>query len=346
MTARRESAGPAGRRPRVVVLGAGFGGYHCLRTLEGRLPRDDVTFVAVNPADYMLYVPLLPEVAAARLEPRRVAVPLRARLPRTQFVLGNAAEVDLAGRMCTVVDVEHGVDGGEDRAGAGRDRDAVGEDAGRACDTARDRPLRDVGGPRQVTTGADGLCEGRVRDADLLAQLDELAVGPAGAALGWLVLEERAGVVPEPAGVRRRARRSPRAGGVRGVGDGVQEVRRGGPEQVGSRRPAVYPCPRSLPRRPVSPPRSGSAGCGACVRPAGPRRLWGTRCDGADARDRRPVLLLPPAGGRRPRARPGRRRSPQGRRVRRRDTCCADGSSRPALGRVAKSYATPASHIT
>jgi NADH dehydrogenase len=89
-----------------VVVGAGFAGYHCLRTLESRLPPGAADLVAVNPADYMLYVPLLPEVAAATLEPRRVAVPLRARLPRTRVVLGNIAEVDLATRTCTVVDVE------------------------------------------------------------------------------------------------------------------------------------------------------------------------------------------------------------------------------------------------
>jgi NADH dehydrogenase len=60
-------------RPRVVVLGAGFAGYHCLRRLERRLPADTAEVIAVNPADYMLYVPLLPEVTAGVLAPRQVA---------------------------------------------------------------------------------------------------------------------------------------------------------------------------------------------------------------------------------------------------------------------------------
>ena len=80
------------RRPRVLVVGAGFAGFHCLRTLESRLPPEAAELVAVNPADYMLYVPLLPEVAAAILEPRRVTVPLRARLPRTQVALGTSRQ--------------------------------------------------------------------------------------------------------------------------------------------------------------------------------------------------------------------------------------------------------------
>jgi NADH dehydrogenase len=99
-------ADAAGDRPRVVVVGAGFAGFHCLRTLESRLPTGAAELVVVNPADYMLYVPLLPEVAAAILEPRRVAVPLRAQLPRTRVVLGTTAEIDPSARTCTVVDVE------------------------------------------------------------------------------------------------------------------------------------------------------------------------------------------------------------------------------------------------
>lgn len=106
MTAGGPSDETPGRRPRVVVVGAGFAGYHCLRTLESRLPPGAADLVAVNPADYMLYVPLLPEVAASILEPRRVAVPLRSGLPRTRVVLGNTAGVDVAARTCTVVDVE------------------------------------------------------------------------------------------------------------------------------------------------------------------------------------------------------------------------------------------------
>jgi NADH:quinone reductase (non-electrogenic) len=90
----------------VLVVGTGFAGFHCLRALERHLPADAAELVAVNPSDYMLYVPLLPEVAGGVLDPRRVAVPLRLRLPRTRLILGEATGVDVAGRTCTVIDVE------------------------------------------------------------------------------------------------------------------------------------------------------------------------------------------------------------------------------------------------
>ncbi|MEV0676312.1 NAD(P)/FAD-dependent oxidoreductase [Actinosynnema sp. NPDC050436] len=93
-------------KPRVLVVGAGFAGFHCLRGLEKALPADDAELVVVNPADHMLYVPLLPEVAGGTLDPRRVAVPLRPGLPRTRLVLAHATSVDLDARTCTAVDVE------------------------------------------------------------------------------------------------------------------------------------------------------------------------------------------------------------------------------------------------
>ncbi|MFD1146579.1 NAD(P)/FAD-dependent oxidoreductase [Saccharothrix hoggarensis] len=93
-------------KPRVLVVGTGFAGYHCLRTLERVLPRDAAELVALNPTDYMLYVPLLPEVAGGSLDPRRVAVPLRPKLPRTRLVQGHATGVDLGARTCTLVDIE------------------------------------------------------------------------------------------------------------------------------------------------------------------------------------------------------------------------------------------------
>ena len=97
-------AGVGEGSPRVLVVGTGFAGFHCLRALERLLPDEAAELVAINPSDYMLYVPLLPEVAAGILDPRQVAVPLRQLLARTRFVLGTVARIDVAERTCTAVD--------------------------------------------------------------------------------------------------------------------------------------------------------------------------------------------------------------------------------------------------
>ncbi|MER5912663.1 NAD(P)/FAD-dependent oxidoreductase [Streptomyces sp. NPDC001982] len=81
-------------RPRIVIVGAGFAGYRTARRLSRQARgRADVTLL--NPTDHFLYLPLLPQVAAGILEPRRVTVSLSGTLRDVRPVLGEADRVDL-----------------------------------------------------------------------------------------------------------------------------------------------------------------------------------------------------------------------------------------------------------
>jgi NADH dehydrogenase len=80
-------------KPRIVVVGAGFAGYHAARTLQRNAGSAEV--VLINPTDYFLYLPLLPEVAAGALEARRICVSLPRQLPGVELLLGTAQHVDL-----------------------------------------------------------------------------------------------------------------------------------------------------------------------------------------------------------------------------------------------------------
>lgn len=94
---------------RVVVVGGGFAGFEAARSLlKARNPEDDVEVVLVNPTDYFLYLPLLPEVAAAVIDPRRVTVSLPAALPGVRLALGAVDKIDLDGRSLTYTDPEGG----------------------------------------------------------------------------------------------------------------------------------------------------------------------------------------------------------------------------------------------
>ncbi|MFI8242717.1 NAD(P)/FAD-dependent oxidoreductase [Streptomyces sp. NPDC085866] len=86
-------------RPRVVIVGAGFAGYRAARTLA-RVTRGRALITLLNPTDYFLYLPLLPQVAAGLLEPRRVTVSLPGTLRGVRLLLGEAHGVDLD--RCTV----------------------------------------------------------------------------------------------------------------------------------------------------------------------------------------------------------------------------------------------------
>ena len=92
-------------RPRVVVVGAGFAGFHAARELC-RLGGSSVEVVLLNPTDYFLYLPLLPEVAGGVLDPRRITVSLPATLPQVRLVLGSAQHVDCDARTVSYVDPE------------------------------------------------------------------------------------------------------------------------------------------------------------------------------------------------------------------------------------------------
>ncbi len=92
-------------RERVVIIGAGFAGFHAARSLA-KLVRDDVEVVMINPADYFLYLPLLPEVAGGILDPRRVSVPLAGNLHGVRLILGAVDEVDLDARSVELTDPE------------------------------------------------------------------------------------------------------------------------------------------------------------------------------------------------------------------------------------------------
>src|SRR3954452_1577829 len=85
-------------RPSVVVVGGGFAGFFAARTLERLLPPDAADLTLISATDHLCYSPLLPEVASGRLDPRRIAVPLHARLRRTRVVQATVDDVDFARR--------------------------------------------------------------------------------------------------------------------------------------------------------------------------------------------------------------------------------------------------------
>jgi hypothetical protein len=102
---RRKEA--AVQRPSVVVVGGGFAGSFAAVTLERLLPAEAADLTLISATDHLCYSPLLPEVASGRLDPRRIAVPLHARLRRTRIVQATVEDVDLDQRALDVV-ADHG----------------------------------------------------------------------------------------------------------------------------------------------------------------------------------------------------------------------------------------------
>ena len=80
-------------RPRVVIVGAGFGGLTCARALR----RAAVDVLLVDANNYHLFTPLLYQVASSLLDPSQIAQPVRALirpLANCDFMLARAEGAD------------------------------------------------------------------------------------------------------------------------------------------------------------------------------------------------------------------------------------------------------------
>ena len=88
----------------VVVIGAGFGGLHAVRTLA-RDYRVRITLIDQN--NYHLFQPLLYQVAIAGLEAPQIAFPIRGFLrsfPRARFHLGRVSGIETQNKIVWVGD--------------------------------------------------------------------------------------------------------------------------------------------------------------------------------------------------------------------------------------------------
>jgi NADH dehydrogenase len=95
---------------RVVIVGAGFAGYNAARELS-RLAAATTEIVVINPTDYFLYLPLMPQVAAGLVEPRHICVSLPGRLSKVRFILGEVTRIDLARKVVAWACAEGDVSG-------------------------------------------------------------------------------------------------------------------------------------------------------------------------------------------------------------------------------------------
>src|SRR5215210_5213681 len=84
-------------RPRVVILGGGFGGLAAARALR----RAPVRVVVIDRSNHHLFQPLLYQVATAALNPSDIASPIRRILrgqDNVEVILGEAEAIDVEAR--------------------------------------------------------------------------------------------------------------------------------------------------------------------------------------------------------------------------------------------------------
>ncbi len=88
--------------PRVLLVGGGYVGLYTALGLEKLLDPEEAEITLINSENFMLYWPLLPEVASGTIEPRHIAIQLRKVLQRTQIIAGQVTGLDHDRRAATV----------------------------------------------------------------------------------------------------------------------------------------------------------------------------------------------------------------------------------------------------
>jgi NADH:ubiquinone reductase (H+-translocating) len=95
---------PVPARPRIIIVGAGFGGLTAARALA----RADAGVLVIDRTNHHVFQPLLYQTATAALAPTDIASPIRAILRRqrnTTVLMGEVTGIDTTRRIVTVQQV-------------------------------------------------------------------------------------------------------------------------------------------------------------------------------------------------------------------------------------------------
>ena len=88
---------------RIVILGAGFAGLYAALELERTVARDPaVEVLLIDPQNFLLFTPMLHEVASGSLDPSSIVVPIRETLRQVEFLQAQTTAVDFEARTVTV----------------------------------------------------------------------------------------------------------------------------------------------------------------------------------------------------------------------------------------------------
>ena len=92
------------KRKRIVILGGGFAGLYAALQLDRTVARDaDVEVLLVDRQNFLVFTPMLHEVASGSLDPSSIVVPIRQTLRRVAFLQAETTAVDFDSRTVTTV---------------------------------------------------------------------------------------------------------------------------------------------------------------------------------------------------------------------------------------------------
>ena len=87
-------------KKKIVILGGGFAGVECARQLESEFGNDpEIELVMVSEDNFLLFTPMLPQVASGMIETRHIVLPIRTICEKTKFYEGRIKNIDPFGKL-------------------------------------------------------------------------------------------------------------------------------------------------------------------------------------------------------------------------------------------------------
>ncbi len=90
-------------KKKIVILGGGFAGVECARQLESKIGNDDeIELVMISEDNFLLFTPMLPQVASGMIETRHIVLPIRTICKKIKFYEGRIKNIDPYGKLVTL----------------------------------------------------------------------------------------------------------------------------------------------------------------------------------------------------------------------------------------------------
>ena len=90
----------ARNKKKIVILGGGFAGVECARQLESEFgDNSEIELIMISEDNFLLFTPMLPQVASGMIETRHIVLPIRTMCQKTKFYEGRIKNIDPFGKL-------------------------------------------------------------------------------------------------------------------------------------------------------------------------------------------------------------------------------------------------------
>ena len=90
-------------KKRILILGGGFAGVECTLKLESYFKNNsNIEIILVSEDNFLLFTPMLPQVASGTIETRHIVTPIRTLIKKTKFYEAKIKNIDPHGNIVTL----------------------------------------------------------------------------------------------------------------------------------------------------------------------------------------------------------------------------------------------------